>query len=36
MVTYDYRANKTIRIPQEWREKISTFERLNVKTSETQ
>ena len=30
MVTYDYRASKTIRIPQEWREKISAFERLNV------
>jgi len=30
MVTYDYRAEKTIPIPQEWREKISTFERLNV------
>lgn len=30
MVAYDYRAEKTIPIPQEWREKISTFERLNV------
>ena len=30
MVTYDYRAEKTISIPQEWREKILTFERLNV------
>ena len=30
MVTYDYRAEKTIPIPQVWREKISTFERLNV------
>jgi acyl-CoA thioester hydrolase len=30
MVTYDYRAGKTILIPQEWREKISTFERINV------
>ena len=30
MVTYDYREGKTIPIPQEWREKISTFERLNV------
>ena len=30
MVTYDYRESKTIPIPQEWREKISTFERLNV------
>lgn len=36
MVTYDYRAGKTIPIPQEWREKISTFEHLNLKTSETQ
>ena len=30
MVTYDYREAKTISIPQEWRDKISTFERLNV------
>ena len=30
MVTYDYGASNTIPIPQEWREKISTFERLNV------
>jgi len=30
MVTYDYHAEKTIPIPQEWREKILTFERLNV------
>ena len=30
MVTYDYRAEKTILIPQEWKEKISTFERINV------
>ncbi len=30
MVTYDYREGKTIPIPQEWKEKISTFERLNV------
>jgi acyl-CoA thioester hydrolase len=36
MVTYDYRASKTIPIPQAWREKILTFERLNVKISETQ
>lgn len=34
MVTYDYRQEKTISIPQEWREKILTFERLNVRTSE--
>jgi acyl-CoA thioester hydrolase len=32
MVTYDYRQEKTIPIPQEWRDKISTFERLNVGT----
>ena len=30
MVTYDYLERKTIPIPQEWREKISTFERLDV------
>ena len=30
MVTYDYRQEKTIPIPQEWRDKISTFEGLNV------
>ena len=30
MVAYDYGEEKTIPIPQEWREKISTFERLNV------
>jgi len=29
MVTYDYRDEKTVFIPQEWREKISLFERLN-------
>lgn len=28
MVTYDYRAEKTIPIPQEWREKIVEFEGL--------
>jgi len=28
MVTYDYRAGKTIPIPQEWMEKITTFERI--------
>jgi len=32
MVAYDYRRRKTIPIPQEWRDKISTFERLNVGT----
>lgn len=32
MVAYDYRQRKTIPIPQEWRDKISTFERLNVGT----
>ena len=30
MVTYDYRVGKTIPIPQEWRDKILTFKRLNV------
>ncbi|MGZ9224883.1 MAG: acyl-CoA thioesterase [Anaerolineales bacterium] len=30
MVTYDYREEKTISIPEEWREKISAFERLIV------
>jgi acyl-CoA thioester hydrolase len=30
MVTYDYREEKTIPIPQEWREKISKFENLSV------
>ena len=30
LVTYDYREEKTITIPQEWREKISMFENLSV------
>ena len=30
MVAYDYRAEKTILIPQEWREKITEFEGLKV------
>lgn len=30
MVTYDYRADKTIPVPQEWREKIMEFEGLKV------
>jgi len=30
MVTYDYREGKTIRIPQDWREKISKFEKISV------
>src|SRR5262245_54692592 len=30
MVTYDYREEKTIPIPQEWREKIIEFEGLKV------
>ena len=30
MVTYDYRAEKTIPIPLEWREKITEFEGLKV------
>jgi len=29
MVTYDYRAEKTISIPQEWRRNIVEFEGLN-------
>ena len=32
IVAYDYKAETTIAIPQEWREKITTFERLNVGT----
>jgi acyl-CoA thioester hydrolase len=30
MVAYDYRAEKTINIPHEWREKITEFEGLKV------
>ena len=30
MVTYDYRTEKTIPIPLEWREKITEFEGLKV------
>jgi acyl-CoA thioester hydrolase len=30
IVAYDYKEEKTIPVPQDWREKISTFERLNV------
>jgi acyl-CoA thioester hydrolase len=30
MVTYDYREEKTIPIPQEWREKITQFENQSV------
>jgi acyl-CoA thioester hydrolase len=30
MVTYDYREEETISIPQEWREKITQFEGLKV------
>ena len=30
MVTYDYREEKTISIPQEWREKIAEFEGLKI------
>jgi acyl-CoA thioesterase FadM len=30
MVTYDYRAEKTIPVPQQWREKIAEFEGLKV------
>jgi acyl-CoA thioesterase FadM len=28
LVTYDYREEKTVSIPQEWREKIIAFEKL--------
>ena len=30
IVTYDYKDEKTISVPQEWREKITAFEGLNV------
>ena len=30
IVTYDYKVGKTIRIPREWREKISEFESLTL------
>jgi acyl-CoA thioesterase FadM len=30
IVTYDYKQEKTISIPQEWREKIIEFEGLTV------
>lgn len=30
LVTYDYLQEKTILIPDEWREKISAFEKLSV------
>lgn len=30
MVSYDYRAEKSIPVPQEWKEKISEFEGLKV------
>jgi acyl-CoA thioesterase FadM len=30
IVTYDYKLEKTISIPQEWREKIIEFEGLTV------
>jgi acyl-CoA thioester hydrolase len=30
IVAYDYKAEKTISIPQAWREKISEFEHINV------
>jgi len=29
IVAYDYEQGKTISIPQEWRDRISSFERLN-------
>ena len=30
IVTYDYKEEKTVSIPQEWRKKITQFEGLNV------
>ena len=30
LVTYDYREDRTINIPHEWREKIKKFERLDL------
>ena len=30
LVTFDYREHKTISVPDEWREKISSFEGLNA------
>ena len=30
IVTYDYKDEKTIPVPREWREKITAFEGLNV------
>jgi acyl-CoA thioester hydrolase len=30
IVTYDYKEEKTISIPQEWRERIMSFERINL------
>jgi len=30
LVTYDYKKEKTISIPQEWQEKITQFEGLKV------
>jgi len=30
LVTYNYKDEKTIPVPQEWREKITAFEGLNV------
>jgi len=30
IVTYDYKDEKTIPIPQEWRERITEFEGLKV------
>ena len=32
IVTYDYKAGKTISIPQEWRDKIIEFEGLKVES----
>ncbi|HKI53756.1 MAG TPA: hypothetical protein VJ987_06495, partial [Anaerolineales bacterium] len=30
LVTYAYRAEKTMSVPQEWRKKIIAFEKLSV------
>ena len=30
VVAYDYREEKTVSIPQDWREKISMFEQINA------
>jgi acyl-CoA thioesterase FadM len=30
IVTYDYKEEKTIPVPQKWRDRIVAFERLNL------